>query len=611
MTIDLGFAWLTLPSGREVSIVDVPGHERFIKNMLAGVGGVDIALLVVAADEGVMPQTREHLAILDLLDVRAGAVAITKRDLVDSDWLDLVTEEVRDVLKPTSLAGARLLPVSSTTGEGLDELATELDRLLAPERTRRQTGWPRLPVDRVFTMPGFGTVVTGTLIDGELHVGQEVELQPSGHRTRIRGLQAHRARIERAPAGTRVAANLVGLGVEDVDRGEVLTSPGWMKPTRVVDVRLRLVEDAPRAVPHNAQVSFHSGAAEALGRMALLDADRLEPGKLGWAQIHLDRPVALARGDLFIVRLPAANLTIGGGTVVDDHPKRHRRFQSRILADLDLLEHGTPEDHAIQALRIREPAQLHETANRLALTPAEAWATFTPLLEKGLVLSLGEDDPASAARPEDTLLISAQGWERIQQIVAEALRSYHAQHPLRRGMPREELRRHLQLESRLYSRVEATLVREHAIAHDGALVRLAGHSVELSETDAERARRFITELKAAGITVPARAEVMARHGLADDLVQVLIDRGDVEEVTPELLYARETYDVLSEKLLSLLAERGRITVAEVRDTLGTSRKYALALLEHLDDLKVTRRVGDERIALTTGGEARQRGRSPS
>jgi selenocysteine-specific elongation factor len=305
MTIDLGFAWLRLPNGVEVSIVDVPGHERFIHNMLAGVGGIDIALLVIAADEGVMPQTREHVAILDLLGITSGVVALTKRDLVDDEWLDLVQADVEEFLSATTLKDARVVPCSATTGSGLDTLLDVLENLLARERTRPNAARPRLPIDRVFTVAGFGTVVTGTLIDGELSLGQELEVQPGGLRGRVRGLQSHRKKLDTIPAGTRTAVNLSGLAVDDLRRGQVLGAPGTLTSTRAVDARLRLIRDA-RPLRHNAEVTFHTGAAETMARVSLLDRDELQPGEEAWAQVRLRDEVALARGDVFVVRLPSA-----------------------------------------------------------------------------------------------------------------------------------------------------------------------------------------------------------------------------------------------------------------------------------------------------------------
>ena len=315
MTIELGFAWLTLPSGREVSIVDVPGHERFGKNMLAGVGGIDLAMLVVAADESVMPQTREHLAILDLLCVNRGLAVLTKKDLVDDEWLELVQLELEEALQGTSMEGVSMVAVSAAAALGLDELKDALDRLLEETPPRADLGRPRLAVDRSFTMSGFGAVVTGTLLDGALSVGQVVELVPSGRRGRIRGLQSHRRRIESVGPGHRVAVNLSGVSREDVPRGEVLTVPGWLGTTRMVSVELRLTRWAPQPVRHNLGVTFHTGTSETNARVRLLDTQELKPGEHGWAQVHLERPLPLVKGDRFIIR--SAQWTLGGGQVVE------------------------------------------------------------------------------------------------------------------------------------------------------------------------------------------------------------------------------------------------------------------------------------------------------
>jgi selenocysteine-specific elongation factor len=570
----------------------VPGHERFIKNMLAGVGGIDIALLVVAADEGVMPQTREHLAILDLLGIDSGVVAITKRDLVDDDWLDLIRAEVEDTLSSTTMARAPLLAVSSTTGEGLDELRGEIDRQLAHERHRRQTGWPRLPVDRIFTMSGFGTVVTGTLIDGELHVGQEVEILPPGRRARIRGLQSHQKRIDVALAGTRVAINLSGVATDEIERGEVITTPGWLKPARVLDVRLRVVDDAPKPLAHNAQVTFHTGAAEALGKVALLDHQELRPGETGWAQVRLDGPVAAVKGDLFVVRYPSPSLTIGGGTIVDERPKRHRRFQERVLGQLAVLERGTPEEVLVQTLQTREPADLGDLAKRAAQTVAEALALVQPMVRDGQILALGAaDGPLTST----TLLVSLQGWERIVSQVGTNLESYHREHPLRRGMPREELRKRLGQDARVFTQVERALLERELIAQEGPLARLPEHRVVLSADEQAKSAALIGALTATGIAPPSRGELQAKHGLSDELVLALLDRGDVVEVSPDLIYARETYEQLVDDVKRLIQQNGPVSVGSVRDTFNTSRKYALAILEHLDERKITRRIGDERV----------------
>ncbi|MEA2640900.1 MAG: selenocysteine-specific elongation factor [Chloroflexota bacterium] len=595
MTIDLGFAWLRLPSGQEVSIVDVPGHERFIKNMLAGVGGIDIALLVIAADEGVMPQTREHLAILDLLGIDTGVVALTKSDLVDGDWLDLVQADVEEVLAGTTLAAARVLPVSSTTGAGLDALRDELDRLLAAERRRRQTGWPRLPIDRIFTIAGFGTVVTGTLVDGELRVGQEVEIVPSGRRARIRGLESHRQRVEQSPAGNRLAINLSGLSTEDVQRGEVVTAPGWLRPTVAIDVRLRVVADAPKPLAHNARVTFHTGAIESHARVGLLDRQEVPPGESAWAQVRLDRPVAAVKGDLFVLRLPSPSVTVAGGTIVDDHPKRHRRFQEPVLQQLAILERGTPEEVLLQTLRGREPAELGALAKRAALTTPEAAALAQRLAANGSLLAL--DSGAGGVLTPQTHLVSAQGWERIVGAVRRELAAYHGEHRLRRGMPKEELRKRLAHDTRVFARIEHTLLQESVIAEDGPLVHLPEFAVRLTPKEEARAETFLGELRRLGIAAPGRGELQATYQLADELLQTLIDRGTVIEVGQDLVYDAATYGELVERTVGLIREHGQLTVGQMRDAFATSRKYALALLEHLDERRITRRVGDERVLI--------------
>ncbi len=594
MTIDLGFAWLTLPSGREVSIVDVPGHERFVHNMLAGVGGIDIALLVVAADEGIMPQTSEHLAIVDLLGIRNGVIAVTKADLVDDEWLELVKAEIEDAVVGTSLEGAPMISVSAVSGAGLDELKATLDDLLVRERVRPSGGNPRLPIDRVFTMAGFGTVVTGTLVDGELRVGQEVEIQPSGRRTRIRGLQSHKRKVAAAPAGTRVAVNLTGVATDALARGEVLSAPGALRPTRVVDVKLRLLESAPKPLAHNTALTFHTGAAETSAKAALLDRQLLEPGQVGWAQLRLGHAVALAKGDLFIIRLPSPSLTVGGGSIVEPHPRRHRRFQEAVLDRLAVLERGSPGEVLIQQLQVREPSELGALLSRAGLPPDEARRVIEDLIQRGDMLVL-ERDASNGRLSSQTLLVSRAGWDRLVGGVRGALEGYHRAYPLRRGMPKEELRTRLGLDARLFARLLERLLLEGLAAEAGPLLRLPHHEVALTAEQQMLAERIIDALRRGEASPPGRADLEARFGVSPELTQALVDRGELAEVAPDLVYPREVFEVMVDEITKTIRERGPITVAGVRDLFDTSRKYALALLAHLDERKVTRRVGDERI----------------
>jgi len=477
MTIDLGFAWLKLPGGREVSIVDVPGHESFIKNMLAGVGGIDAALLVVAADEGIMPQTREHLAILDLLHVRRGVVALAKMDLVDEEWLELVREEIEEQLKPTTLAGAPIIPVSAYTGQGLPALLALLESVL--DETQGQSyqnniARPRLPIDRVFTMTGFGTVVTGTLLDGAFKVGQEVEVLPQGLKSRIRTLQTHRHQVEIARPGSRVAINLVSVSRSDLERGNVVTLPGQLRPTVLIDTHIQLLADAPHALAHNTLVDFYSGSQEVPARVRLLDVEELQPGQSAWAQLRLSRPAVVARRDRFILRIPSPSMTIGGGEIVDVQPRYHRRFQQVVLSALATLKHGSPDELVLAALdRRRESAGKKEAAR----TPGRSGAgTSSARLPYGLVgYELSDIMKHSnlsldvTQQTLETLLTTGRVkqvgafwfaqvvWEALVEEAVRLVHEQHQQYPLRNGLSKEEWRARLHLPSKMALDVFATL----------------------------------------------------------------------------------------------------------------------------------------------------------
>ena len=577
LTIDLGFAWLTLPSGREVSIVDVPGHARFIKNMLAGAGGIDLALLIVAADESVMPQTREHLAILDLLGVRRGMAVITKRDLADDDLLELAQLEVEEAMADTVLAGSRVLAVSAVTGEGLDELKAAIDEALDVTEQRQDVGRPRLAVDRAFTMTGFGSVVTGTLIDGALRVGQQVELAQSGKTARIRGLQTHRAGIEEAQPGTRVAVNLSGLSADELERGEVLTSPGWLRPSKAADVRLRLLPDAPRALRHNAPVTFHAHTTESPAKVRLLEQETLEPGAEAWAQIVAEQAAPLAPGDRFVVR--SSEATLGGGVVVDVGARRHRRRDSAVIARLRTLAQGSASARLVTALEAGEPADLRTLARRANVSDAEAAALARQAAEEGHTVGL-----------DGGLFMTAAGWARVSARAEQALAAFHAQHPLRQGMPREELRSRLGLKGAAGQAVLHRLAATGAAADDGETMRLPEHAVSVDAQQQAAMDAYVARL--AADPFPLEAPI-----IAPELLGLLSEQGRVVRTGAGVVFERAAYDALAARVVQRLRERGAATVADVRDLLGTSRKYALALLEHLDDEKVTRRQGDARTLL--------------
>ncbi len=596
MTIDLGFAWLTLPSGEQVGIVDVPGHQDFIKNMLAGVGGIDAVLFIIAADESVMPQTREHLAILDLLKIPTGVVALTKVDLAESEeWIELVEAEVMDIVEGTVLEGAPIVPVSAVTGQGLDRLRQTLDEVLARIPPRADRGRPRLPVDRVFTVAGFGTVVTGTLSDGNLRVGQEVEILPARLKARIRGLQTHKRKIEVAVPGSRVAVNLTSVSTEDVRRGNVVTIPGWLEPTQLVDVRLDYLADAPRELRHNQEVEFFTGAAEVMAHVRLLGTRSLAPGQSGWAQLRLAERVPLVKGDRFIIRQPSPSLTIGGGMVVDPLPRRrHRRFRPAVIQRLETLAHGTPADLLLEALDRRGPMPARTLISDTPLPAETAAESLRQLLQGEQVFTLLPGSSLS----DDVLkspqyVASPAGWAMLRNRLTGEVGDFHRTYPLRQGMPREALKSRLKLDTRLFNAAVARASAEGALVETETIIHLPEHAVRFSPDQQALIDRLLREFQRTPYTTPSYKDSVA--AVSEDVVLALIETGQLVRLGPDVLLLSKTYDALIAWVKEYIAEHGSVNVGQVRDAFNTSRKYALALLEYLDDQRITKRVGDERV----------------
>lgn len=578
MTIDLGFAWLTLPSGRDVSIVDVPGHERFIKNMLAGVGGIDLALLIIAADEGVMPQTREHLAILNLLKVQNGIAVITKKDLVDDDWLELVMLDMEEVLSHTVLAKAPVIVVSAVTGEGLEALTSTIDSLFDSIVPRRDIGKPRLPVDRVFTMAGFGTVITGTLIDGRLSVGQEVEILPQRLKTHIRGLQTHKQKLDTALPGSRVAVNLSGVSTSELKRGDVITSLGWLTPTRAVDARLEMLASAPHGLSHNTTVTFHTSAAETQARIRLLDADQIQPGQTAFAQFVMEQPIAIVKNDMFIIR--SSSDTLGGGQVIDSMAKRHRRFHPGTIESLEARETGTAEDMVLAMLDPRRPSDMDSFLAACNMSQAEATQAIGAIASRNEIVLLGD---------KKQLIFSSPAWGALAREVQNAIQDYHRRNPLREGMPKEELKGRLKLPEKFAESAINRLVTDGTIVESGLVVHLPDHEVKLKPDQQAKIDAFLKALQKQPYAPPSDLR------LEPDLMNMLIGQHQVVKVSNDVVFEASAYNKMVETVVAHIRSEGKITVAEVRDMFSTSRKYALALMEYLDEQKITRRVGDERV----------------
>ncbi|HEY3217729.1 MAG TPA: selenocysteine-specific translation elongation factor [Candidatus Limnocylindria bacterium] len=592
MTIDLGFAWLTLPGGGgDIGFVDVPGHQDFIRNMLAGIGSIDAVLLVVAADEGVMPQTREHLAILGLLGIDRGVIALTKRDLVDDEWAALAVTDVRAALRGTALADAPLVEVSSTARRGLGDLLVALERVLGAAPARRDVGRPRLPVDRSFTMPGFGTVVTGTLLDGSLSVGDEIVAVPGDIRGRVRGLQTHRRSLDVARPGSRVAANLSGIDKEAVSRGMVVTRPGALGTTSLLAVRLALLPSASAALEHDEEVKVHLGTAETMARVALLEGPQIAPGETAWAQLRLATPVAVAVGDRLVIRRPSPSETIGGGRVADLATMRLRRRAETVAA----LERRVAPSGASRLLASLDvPRTAGEAADRSGLAPNERDAATAEVLADGRAVLLGD------------AMVSRDAFEALATHVERICAKAHRTTPLRAGASREEARSALGLPAKRFNALVERLVGDGRLAERGSALALPSHRPRLSEDQERRWRGARAALAKDPLQPPSPAQLESEHGLDRELVAALAERGDVVRIGTEAVFLPEAVTRFARAVVDELAASGTITVARARDLSGSSRKHVLPLLQFLDDRGLTRRHGDDRILVLTPDTARER-----
>ena len=587
MTIDLGFGWLTLPDGEEIGIVDVPGHRDFIENMLAGVGGIDAALLVIAADEGIMPQTREHLAILDLLQIPSGLIVITKIDLInDKDWMDLIESDVRTAVKNTILQDAPIVRVSARTRSGLDQLISTLSDILKQKPARSDLGRPRLPIDRVFTMSGFGTVVTGTLMDGHLSIGDEIQVLPSGLTGRIRGLQTHKKKEEQALPGSRTAVNISGISTEQIPRGEVLVHPNQYVSTRRVDARFRLLKDIASALKHSSEVKVFIGASETIGTLRLLDAEEFAPGQEGWIQLELRDPIVAVRGDKYILRRPSPSETLGGGVIVDAQPKnRHKQFDNEILKSLSSLAKGSPADILFEAALALQSASADEMIKRSRLEPKIAKDALKELLGSGRLIAL--EDNAT-----DQLMIAEPHWNDLQIKVQKLVNDYHNQFPLRRGMPREELKSRLKLSPRVFNPIIKRLAALQLLSETGSSVAKPEHEIQFDKGQQAQVQILMRKFAQSPYAPPSVKECKAEVG--EEIFNALIELNQLVTVSPEVAFRNQDYDLMVKRIKENLEAKGQISLAEARDLFNTSRKYAQALLEHLDAISVTVRAGDYR-----------------
>lgn len=594
ITIELGFAGLDLPGGIHFGIVDVPGHERFVRTMVAGVGGMDLVMLVIAADEGVMPQTREHLDICQLLGVKSGVVVLTKSDLVDSDWLDLVVEEMRDFLNGSFLDGAPVIPVSARNGSGIDRLRDELGRLARALEQKKTEGPFRLPVDRVFTLAGFGTVVTGTLLSGTVAIGDEAEILPSGLPCRVRGIQAHGAKVETGAAGTRLALNLQGIDHHQVRRGDVVVPKGVYRTTQIVDVQLDHLKSSPRPLKHRAGLQLHSSTYEVPVKVVLFDRDALEPGESAFAQLRLSRPVLLLNGDPFVLRTSSPSATVAGGRILDPSPPGRRRRSLEALKLLEDLSIGTEAGiiAGMVAGSLLSGITYAEIATRSG-TPSKR-------LESALAGMLSSGEIIQVVR-EPKKYLSREAFSSLCDLLLTVMTTYFLHNPLKEGISKEELKSRIpeRSDQHFFTPCLTALEKEGKVIIDREHVRLVGRKAGAETAQVDIHRQIEHELTQGGKEPPFLKEICTTLRISEKLalehLTLLAGEGLAIKVKSDVFYRPDIMNGIEELLIAYLKEKGEIAPADFRELTGLSRKFMIPVLEYFDSKKVTLRVGDKRI----------------
>lgn len=594
ISIELGFAPFTLPSGQKAAIVDMPGHERFIRHMVAGAFGIDMVILTIAADEGIMPQTREHMDIIELLQVTQGIVAITKKDLVDEEWLMLIEDEIRQYIDKSILKGAPLIPVSAVTGEGIDLLLNTIETMAVDIPEKPIFGHARLPIDRVFTMSGFGTVVTGTLWSGQIQVGETLELMPAQRPVKVRTLQVHNEKVPTAYAGQRVAVNLQGIEVAEIRRGYLLASSGFLSPSYRVDARLRLLQSSPRTLKNWNRIRFHLGTDEALGRVVLLDRDELLPGEEAYAQIVLEKPIVGYKGDPFIIRYYSPVTTIGGGTIIDANAPKQKRFKEDVLDQLVTKEEGSLYDVLLQEMQSRPeaPMTIAELVKKTGAAEADVKSEILQLIADEQVFDLKNQE-----------YISSCGLNLIIGKMTATLNEYHQRYPLRQGYPKEDMRSRLfaSINGKTFNAVIKQLEETGQIKSSNNLVALPAHQPAPGETDQQFMDRIIAIMNERLFNPPTLSELLQEVGAAEahfnELIAYLINHNQLVKVNQESYFSSQAIEEGKKRLDQYFLQQKELSLATARDLFDTSRKYALPLVEYYDRIRFTRRVGDMRVKL--------------
>lgn len=593
LTIDLGFAPFTLPSGKKAAIIDVPGHERFIKNMLAGVSGIDVVILVVAADEGVMPQTQEHLDILNLLQVNYGVVALTKKDLVDEELLELVQEEVREQLDGTTLQDAPIIPVSAPTGDGIPELLAKVEEVVSKAESTEPPKLMRMPIDRVFQISGHGTIVTGTLLGGEIRLKDEVDILPAGVRGRVRQIQVHDEPVELAEAGQRVALNLGGVEKAALVRGDVVVESDVLEPTTIIDAKLTVLGDG-KELTHRERVRIHIGTSEVLARLRTIEDESIKPGETGYCQLVLEGPVVAAREDLFILRTYSPAHTVAGGKVLNASPLRWKRRSSRTVDILKREDAGEPEDlvRLVFELQDKELKTREDLRKATLLDPGVIRTQIRALIKKGEIIDFDNNQA----------FVSAMGVAGLWEQAQELLDKFHQEYALRKGYPKEELRSRIvpNWESKVFNNLLELWAGEGKVDLHDKEVSLPGQGLQLTQEQTQKAEAIAVDLDKAGFSPPSLDELATKYALGQkefgEIMNFLNLQGTVIKVAEGLIFHTNQVERAKELAKDIIKAEGGLETAVFRDATNSSRKYAIALLEYFDGIKWTKRIGDKRLA---------------
>jgi selenocysteine-specific elongation factor len=594
ITIELGFAALDLPSGQHLGIVDVPGHEKFVKNMVAGATGIDIVAMVIAADEGVMPQTREHMEICTLLGIKHGLVVLTKIDMVDEEWLELVQEDVRDFTRGTFLEDSPMVPVSSVSGDGIPEFIAQLDELSQKIPVKPPSSIFRLPIDRVFTMKGFGTVITGTLVSGSINDGASIMVYPQGITSKIRGLQVHNQSVDSAAAGMRTAINFQGLEKAAIQRGEVLSSPGALKPSYMVDIDLSFLSSNPKPIKNRTLVRFHTGTSEILGNLILLDREELLAGDSTVAQLRLNSPVTLVKEDRFVIRSYSPIRTIGGGEVLNPIPKKHKQFHAATIDGLKQLSGQAPSE--IISYQVNESGFAGLAFSDLRIVTNVPDKQLDSILQDQLSKKI-----IIQSDKENRTFIHNDTLEQIKADMVTYLESYHEAFPLKTGMPKEELKTKfpLTLAPKLFNLTLNLMIKADRIVQDENTVRLAAHTISLGADQADVKDKILGTYQDSGLQPPYFKELSKTLNIdparSKEVLMHLVEEGQLVKTKEDLFFHTRAIDDLKNKLVAFLEAKGEISTPQFKKMTGVSRKYVIPLAEFFDAKNVTLRVGDVRM----------------